>query len=55
MINFTISDQKYLISILIVSVVSVPFLMAYIHVGIVRATVTNSTQTKIPSYEITTR
>jgi hypothetical protein len=55
MIHFTICDQKYLISILIFSVVSISLLIVNIQVGIVSATVSNTTQTGIHVYEITTR
>jgi len=55
MINFTTCDQKYLISILIFSVVSILLFIVNTQVGIVSATVSNTTQTGIPVYEITTR
>jgi pimeloyl-ACP methyl ester carboxylesterase len=55
MIHFTTCDQKYLISILIFSVASILLLIVNIQVGIVSATVSNTTQTGIPVYEITTR
>ena len=55
MIHFTTCDQKYLISILIFSVVSISLLIVTTQVGIVSATVSNTTQTGIPVYEITTR
>ena len=56
MIDFTTCDQKYLISILIFSVASILLLLIVnTQVGIVSATVSNTTQTGIPVYEITTR
>ena len=55
MIHFTTCDQKYLISILIFSVASILLLIVNTQVGIVSATVLNTTQTGIPVYEITTR
>src|SRR6476619_8078157 len=55
MIHFTTCDQKYLISILIISVASILLLIVNTQVGIVSATVSNTTQTWIPVYEITTR
>ena len=55
MIHFTTCDQKYLISILIFSVASILLLIVNIQVGIVSATVSSTTQTGIPVYEITTR
>ena len=55
MIHFITCDQKYLISILIFSVVSISLLIVTTQVGIVSATVSNTTQTGIPVYEITTR
>jgi len=55
MIHFTTCDQKYLISILIFSVASILLLIVNTQVGIVSATVSNTTQTGIPVYEITTR
>ena len=55
MIHFTTCDQKYLISILIFSVASILSLIVNTQVGIVSATVSNTTQTGIPVYEITTR
>ena len=55
MIHFTTCDQKYLISILIFSLASILLLIVNTQVGIVGATVSNTTQTGIPVYEITTR
>ena len=55
MIHFTTCDQKYLISILIFSLASILLLIVNTQVGIVSATVSNTTQTGIPVYEITTR
>jgi pimeloyl-ACP methyl ester carboxylesterase len=55
MIHFITCDQKYLISILIFSMVSISLLIVNTHVGIVSATVSNTTQKRIPVYEITTR
>ena len=55
MIQYTSCNQKYLFSIMIFSVVLLLLLIVNIQVGIVHATVTNTTQTTIPAYEITTR
>ena len=55
MIHFTTCDQKCLFSILIFSVASILLLIVNTQVGIVSATVSNTTRTGIPVYEITTR
>jgi pimeloyl-ACP methyl ester carboxylesterase len=55
MIHFNNSGQTYLFPILIFSVLSISLLMLNIQVEIVRATITNTTETRIPVYEITTR
>jgi hypothetical protein len=55
MIHFNNCGQTYLFPILIFCVVSISLLMLNIQVELVHATITNTTETRVPVYEITTR